>query len=169
MKKIILTVLILTTLFSASCSVSDTNEKSELLFSSVRKSFYCASGAITSAIKPIERDDPNFSKASWCRRLQLNDEETYYQNKGSFLFYLDPEGDISDYIQTGYLRFFIDVPKSMYLQLSVNNENWASTPKYTFFADTEKAVDGFIEIIIPFKDLIANASFKNQKYKYDST
>ena len=158
MKKIILTVLILTALFSASCSFSDTNEKSELLFSSVRKSFYCASGAITSAIKPIERDDPNFSKASWCRRLQLNDEETYYQNKGSFLFYLDPEGDISDYIQTGYLRFFIDVPKSMYLQLSVNNENWASTPKYTFFADTEKAVDGFIEIIIPFKDLIANAS-----------
>ena len=157
MKKLMLLLLTLATLISSSCTVIDKTPVGSLLFTSVRKSFYCSSGAITSAIKPIERDDPNYAKSTWCRRIQLNDEQ-YYQEKGSFLFYLDPVGDISQYIETGYLRFYISVPQSMTLQISMNNENWTSTARYSFFIDTEKTVEGFNEIRIPFKSLLENAS-----------
>ena len=85
MKKLMLLLLTLATLISSSCTVIDKTPVGSLLFTSVRKSFYCSSGAITSAIKPIERDDPNYAKSTWCRRIQLNDEQ-YYQEKGSFLF-----------------------------------------------------------------------------------
>lgn len=153
---------------TCSCSIIDKRPKSDLLFSSSRKGFYCSSSAITSAIKPLERDDPNYVKSSWSRRLQLNDPDEYYQQKNSFLFYVDPFGDLSKYTQTGYLRFFINLPKSTNLMISLSNENWAATGKYQFNVNVSKAENGYVEIIIPFKELIKNASnnFDVTKIKY---
>ncbi len=121
--------------------------------------------------------DPKYSWFRNYRQIEITDEEKYYAdgNKSELCFYLTSNTDISGYLKTGALRFWIKVPKDMtvrlYLLSIAPDENNPESKKYTqVYIDVPLTMttenDGYQEVQIALKDFYNKIAIKNQWNPY---
>lgn len=130
--------------------------------------------AITAVNVGVDKKDPKYSWFAKYKQIKVVNEDVYYSSKTSATqgpstacFYWMTITDISGYLKSGTLRFWINVPKDMTVRLYLTS--YDPDKKYTR-AYVDVAVkkteenDGFSEIQIPLKDFYDSAVKTNTKW-----
>jgi len=102
----------------------------------------------------LDKKDINYIRFKIYKELSVVDSSVYYKNPTPAMFYFRKVTDITPYLKTGTLRFWVNVPKNMSLKItlqSIDEDN-----KYSFatvVVDVRKTDkdNGFCEIQIPLK------------------
>ncbi len=110
--------------------------------------------SITSSLTSVDKKDAKYSWFSRYRNFKVVSPDVYYANPSPALFYLKST-DITPYIKTGTLRFWVNVPKNMSLKvtlLSIDADGVYSRSSVEIKVKKTTENDGFQEIQIPLKD-----------------
>jgi len=103
----------------------------------------------------LDKKDINYYRFKIYKEISVVNADVYYKNPTPAMFYLRKVTDISPYIKTGTLRFWINVPKDM--TVTVTLQSIDENNKYSFATvelDLKKTEEnnGFSEVQIPLKD-----------------
>lgn len=130
--------------------------------------------SITAVNVGVDKKDPKYSWFAKYKQIKVADEDVYYASKVSAIqgpstacFYWMKITDISGYLKSGTLRFWINVPKDMSVRLYLTS--YDPDKKYTrSYVDVAvkktDANDGFQEIKIPLKAFYDEAIKNNIKW-----
>ncbi len=103
----------------------------------------------------LDKKDVNYNKFTIYKEISVVNAEVYYKNPTPAMFYLRKVTDITPYIKTGTLRFWIKVPKNMTIRVtlqSIDENNKYSTTFVDIKVKKTDELNGFSEIQIPLKD-----------------
>ena len=108
----------------------------------------------------LDKKDINYSRFKIYKELAVLDSSVYYKNPTPAMFYFRKTTDITPYLKTGTLRFWVNVPKDMALKItlqSVDEENKYSTATVVINVKKVTENNGFSEVQIPLKDFYDSA------------
>ena len=118
----------------------------------------------------LDKKDINYSRFKIYKELAVLDSAVYYKNPTPAMFYFRKTTDITPYLKTGTLRFWINVPKNMTIKVtlqSVDDANKYSTATVELNLKKVTENNGFQEIQIPLKafyDAAVKAGIKWNPY-----
>ncbi len=103
----------------------------------------------------LDKKDINYYRFKIYKEISVVNADVYYKNPTPAMFYLRKVTDISPYLKTGTLRFWINVPKDM--TITVTLQSIDENNKYSFATvelDLKKTEEnnGFSEVQISLKD-----------------
>ena len=126
--------------------------------------------SISISSQSVEKKDPLYKYFSLSYAIKVLDADVYYTmtaGNRDITFGLEKKEDARNfekYLKTGYVRFYINVPKDMRVRIGITDEGWKRSYVVLDMKKTTEN-DGWQEIQIPFKDFYDNqkgsVDFKN--------
>ena len=109
--------------------------------------------AISYGWTKLERKDPMYQKFQAVNTIKMLDEDAFYgYAQSNFITaFQGDEVDITDYIKTGHLRFWVKVERDITVKLQLQDRSYRKSEIEVTFKATDEN-EGFSEVIIPLKD-----------------
>ena len=108
--------------------------------------------AASSSILSLDRTDPRYKMFQKEWTFTVDHANSYYASDPALLFWLSAEKtDLTNYLKTGTLRFWIKVPRSMKLKVSLEDSDYHKATA-EFEAKVTEENEGYYEVQIPLSD-----------------
>lgn len=114
----------------------------------------------------LDTDNSNYGNFSVYKEIEVITPDVYYLNPTAAGFGLKEVTDLTPYEETGTLRFWINVPKSMSVKVTLKSyvSGKYSEASVSVALDASAAVDGYQEVEIPLKNFFAANKNWNAAY-----
>ena len=122
--------------------------------------------AANSQLMSLERTDPRYKLFQKEWTFTVDYASIYYASDPGLLFWLSAgKTDLTKYLKTGTLRFWIKVPHDMTLKVSLEDENYHSA-SVEFEAKVTEENEGYYEVRLPLSDFYVNYDEAGNTWDY---
>ncbi len=120
--------------------------------------------------KGVDKTDPDYYRIKSYKEITMVNPTVYYNDPTYAMFGFSDTIDMSPYLKTGTLRFWVRAPKNMSIQVMIKSKGDEGYSESEVSVDLKKAVnDEWTEIKIPLKKFYDAAKEKGKKWNPYST
>lgn len=120
--------------------------------------------------KGIDKKDPDYYRIKSYKEITMVNPDVYYADPTYAMFGFNGNVDMSPYLKTGTLRFWVKAPKNMSIQVMIKSKGDEGYSESWVTVDLKKAInDEWTEVKIPLKKFYDAAIEMGKKWNPYST